>query len=75
MRAVTVAVDGVLNGRKAKSEYFEKPMSQLVEDNQFYDASNLPEEEKEKLREQLVKNLKAMQKSHETFVAATHKKG
>lgn len=43
LRAVLVAIDHALNGRKAKSKYFEEPVLW-----KFLDEAELTEEEKEK---------------------------
>jgi len=67
-RAVMVGVDSVLNGRKSRAKYFEKPIHMMREDSKYYDASQLSESEKQALRDKLVRNLKAMEKSHNEFV-------
>lgn len=61
------ALDHAFNGRNAQFDYPEQPLSEKNE-SQFFDASELPEEEKQKLREQLVKKLKGMEKAHNDFV-------
>lgn len=43
LKAFSVVVDGVLNGRKSKSKYFEEPMLW-----KFLEESELTEEEREK---------------------------
>lgn len=43
LKAFAVVVDGVLNGRKSKSKYFEEPMLW-----KFLEESELTEEEREK---------------------------
>ena len=43
LKAFSVVIDGVLNGRKSKSKYFEEPMLW-----KFLDESELTEEEREK---------------------------
>lgn len=43
LKAFAVAVDGILNGRKAKSKYFEEPMLW-----KFLDESELTQEELDK---------------------------
>ena len=71
LRAFSVALDNAFNGRKARSKYFEKPMSQEAKDKEYIDGSNLSEEEKELLRQQFVNNLKAMEESHNNFIRQT----
>lgn len=43
LKAFSVVIDGVLNGRKSKSKYFEEPMLW-----KFLEESELTEEEREK---------------------------
>ena len=49
--------------------YFEKPIRDIEEDKKYEDGSDLSEEEKERLRQKLVNNLKAMEASHNAFVS------
>lgn len=64
MNAVSVSLDHALNGHKARTEYFEKPFSEQGED-EYIDASNYSEEEKEALCMQLFGYLGDLQKTHE----------
>jgi hypothetical protein len=70
-QACLAAVSHNLEGRKSKVTYFEKPLSQMESEKKYEDGSELPEEEKERLRQQLVNNLKAMEASHNAFVKQT----
>lgn len=67
-RACITALSNALEGRKSKIKYFEKPIHELEKDSKYEDGSDLPEEEKEKLRQALVNNLKSMEASHNAFV-------
>ena len=70
-KAFLVALDASFNGRKARTKYFEKPFYLLEDDKKYIDGSDLSEEEKEKLRQQFVENLKLMEASHNAFVERT----
>ena len=64
MNAISVSLDHAFNGRKAQSEYMEKPFSEQGEDD-YIDASDWTEEQKEEARMQLFGYLGDLQKSHE----------
>lgn len=59
-RAFISALDMVLNGRKARTKYPEKPMLEEYEDRKIIDGTNLSEEEKDFYRMQLAKQLDRM---------------
>jgi len=68
-RACLTALSNALEGRKSRMSYFEKPIRDIEEDKKYEDGSDLSEEEKERLRQKLVNNLKAMEASHNAFVS------
>lgn len=61
------ALDHAFNGIRSSLDYPDKPLSERGE-SEFFDASELPEEDKQKLREQLVKKLQGMEKAHNDYV-------
>lgn len=61
MGAVFVAIDKAINGKKAKSKYFDEPM--LSKTNE--EKKELTEDEIKDQREQLLSKLKIMQKNFE----------
>ena len=59
-RAVGVAVERCLAGRKSKSEYIEKPILQEAEEKRQIETGELSEEEKKKQTEQFFMKLRIM---------------
>lgn len=64
MQAVSVSLDHAFNGYKARSEYPEKPFCEQGED-EYIDASNWTEEQKEEARMKLFGYLGELQETHE----------
>ena len=64
MNAVSVSLDHAFNGHKARSEYLEKPFSER-DDDEYIDASDWTEEQKEEARMKLFGYLGELQESHE----------
>lgn len=60
--AVTTAIDRALNGKKARSKYFEKPMSETAIEN---NEDLITEDEITKQRKQLLAKLQIMQANFE----------
>lgn len=63
MSAVTVAVERNLAGRKAKSRYIEKPLSQGTKESVIND--NMTEDEKREVTQQLFYRLQILQSNYE----------
>ncbi len=66
-RAVSVAIDHCLNGRKATSEYFSEPLSWKNDKHtKEIEERELTEEEKKQAREQVLMQLKIMMSNFNT---------
>lgn len=62
-QAVYVAISDAFMGNKSKAEYFDKPISMLVEENKA--DEDLTEEEKEQERQKLLLKLQVWQANFE----------
>lgn len=65
-RAVGVAVDHCLNGRKARSEYFKEPICSKSKRCTEESEQELTEEQKKQAREQVLMQLKIMMSNFNT---------
>ena len=65
-RAVGVAVDHCLNGRKAMSEYFKEPICAKGRKGTEESEQELTEEQKKQAREQVLMQLKIMMSNFNT---------
>lgn len=65
-RAVSVAVEHCLNGRKATSEYFKEPICSKKSRIKKEPEQELTEEQKKQAREQVLMQLKIMMSNFNT---------